>query len=85
MLTALQQKDYDVAKKHANRGEDTCAFTVGMLIMLIDELQEKIDRQTSEPQSDALSAQSKKLEGVKHVLGCTCNDCDEMRMRKERE
>jgi len=36
------QKDYDVARAHVNKGEDTCAFTVGMLVQIIFNANEQI-------------------------------------------
>ena len=41
-IEGFTRHNYDVARAHANKMEDTCAFTVGMLIMAIDAANEQI-------------------------------------------
>ena len=41
-IEGFTDKDYNVARRHANKGEDTCAYTVGMLIMELDAANEQI-------------------------------------------
>ena len=40
-------KDYDVARQNINRMKDTCAFTVGMLVLEIDEAHQDLARLTT--------------------------------------
>ncbi len=47
------KRDYDVARANANKGEDTCAFTVGMLIFIIDSANEQIAELLSQKKNAA--------------------------------
>ena len=41
-IKGFSPKEYNVAKMHANRGEDSDVFTVGMLIMALDAANEQL-------------------------------------------